>query len=442
MLKVNPHFTQIRYIGIADKGLELVRVNQKSNKIEFVSQEDLQAKGESNYFKNTINKAPGESFVSDITLNREHGVIEEPHHPVSRVGTPVYSKGGKVFGAIVINIDFLSFFNSLTKSEQSNESWYVVNSSGDFFFTQILAKHLDLNSESLLKLMIVFPEFKLSEFSGAKSNKTYIHEGSDQSRSVVNFRVVSLEKDEKNEARFIGLVHESSAENIDKNLSQLQNKVIQLIALLLLLALIIGLIFSKSLTQPLQLLASSMNSYAAEGKLGELPTDTKDEVGEITTAFKEMIEKIEEAQVKQNELQEQFRTIITLAPGGLLLVNKDRRIQLINKRIIEYFGYSEEELIGNVIEVLIPMEHREKHPEQVNSFFKNPSVRAMGAGRDLMGQHKDGSLFPVEVGLSPIKIGEELHVLASVVDITKRKGIEEDLSVLIRNLKSSLTCFT
>src|SRR5205814_1275962 len=89
------------------------------------------------------------------------------------------------------------------------------------------------------------------------------------------------------------------------------------------------------------------------------------------------------------------------------------------------FGYERDELIGAAVEVLVPRPFREKHPETRSKFYANPQARAMGAGRDLFGVRKDGTEFPVEIGLNPIETDEGTWVLSAIVDITERKRAEE-----------------
>ncbi|PYL88395.1 MAG: hypothetical protein DMF14_16810, partial [Verrucomicrobia bacterium] len=88
------------------------------------------------------------------------------------------------------------------------------------------------------------------------------------------------------------------------------------------------------------------------------------------------------------------------------------------------FGYPLSELIGCHVETLIPERFRDRHGGYRKGFHSQPSSRAMGAGRDLFGRRKDGSEFPVEVGLNPIRTAQGLFVLASVIDITARKQAE------------------
>ena len=122
--------------------------------------------------------------------------------------------------------------------------------------------------------------------------------------------------------------------------------------------------------------------------------------------------------------EEKFRLVLDAAPNAMIMVDSVGVISFANGPAATVFGYSLSELIGCNIETLIPERFRDRHPGYRKDFHSEPSSRAMGAGRDLFGRRKDGSEFPVEVGLNPIRTEQGLFVLASVIDITARKHAE------------------
>lgn len=142
-------------------------------------------------------------------------------------------------------------------------------------------------------------------------------------------------------------------------------------------------------------------------------------VRDITTRL------LSEENLKKSE--DRFRKVIEAAPNGLVMVNYKGTIVLCNAQVEELFGFKKDELIGHPIDMLIPSRFRHNHASYVSGFMQKPEARQMGAGRDLFGLRKDGSEFSIEIGLSPIHIGNEIYVLSSIVDITKRKTMEDQL---------------
>jgi len=127
---------------------------------------------------------------------------------------------------------------------------------------------------------------------------------------------------------------------------------------------------------------------------------------------------------KRRLAEERFRLVVEAAATAMIMVNKQGRITLINKRVETLFGYSRDELIEQPVETLIPERQRSGHRGFRHGYLCDPQARPMGAGRELFGRRKDGSEVPIEIGLNPIHTSEGLFVLASIVDISERKQAE------------------
>lgn len=119
-----------------------------------------------------------------------------------------------------------------------------------------------------------------------------------------------------------------------------------------------------------------------------------------------------------------YRRAVEASPNGIIMVDRERKITLVNSQTEKLFGYSREELVGKEVELLVPQRFRSKHPGFVQGFFSDPKARAMGAGRDLFGLKKNGTEVPIEIGLNPLTTIEGTFVLASIIDITERKRAE------------------
>jgi len=115
------------------------------------------------------------------------------------------------------------------------------------------------------------------------------------------------------------------------------------------------------------------------------------------------------------------------ATEGIILTDNSGNIVLVNPAAEKMFGYKSDELIGNPIEILIPEKFKSHHHELRAGFYKQPSNRSMGHNRDLYGRRKDGSNLPVEVSLSHYRKGDDLFVIAFIVDITRRKEVESNM---------------
>ena len=125
---------------------------------------------------------------------------------------------------------------------------------------------------------------------------------------------------------------------------------------------------------------------------------------------------------------ERFRIAAESAPCALVMVDEPGSIVFANAQAETLFGYPRDELLGLSIELLVPEGQRSEHQRQRKSFFSEiHATRHMGAGRNLCCVRKDGSECPVEIGLTKIDTPEGRLVLSSVVDITERRRLEQQL---------------
>jgi PAS domain S-box-containing protein len=131
--------------------------------------------------------------------------------------------------------------------------------------------------------------------------------------------------------------------------------------------------------------------------------------------------------------RENFRTLIESAPDAIVGVDAAGRIALVNSQAEQLFGYTRSELLGQSIEILVPESQRAKHAAHRDSYDRHPRVRPMGAaGMPLTGRRKDGSEFPAEISLSPIRTKGGLLVTSIIRDISERVQAEAQRAELIR----------
>jgi two-component system NtrC family sensor kinase len=122
-----------------------------------------------------------------------------------------------------------------------------------------------------------------------------------------------------------------------------------------------------------------------------------------------------------------YQLALHSAPSGIMVVAVNGNIQYANQSLADMFGHDVEALVGQSVEVLLPEKYAAAHRRHVENYAQRPEPRAMNSGRDLEGISKDKRRFPVEIGLHPAQTNAGPVVIATVIDITKRKAIEERL---------------
>lgn len=135
---------------------------------------------------------------------------------------------------------------------------------------------------------------------------------------------------------------------------------------------------------------------------------------------------------RRRQYDERFERVVESAPNAMVMVNGDGRIEMVNTQAERVFGYSRDELLGKPVDELVPERFRHHHADLRGSYLAEPRSRPMGAGRDLYALRKDGSEFPVEIGLNPIETDQGTMVLSAIVDISDRKQKEERITAALR----------
>ncbi|HTY32899.1 PAS domain S-box protein [Mycobacterium sp.] len=137
---------------------------------------------------------------------------------------------------------------------------------------------------------------------------------------------------------------------------------------------------------------------------------------------------IRDVTAEHRRTETMFHDLLEAAPDAMIIAAADGRILLANAQTDEMFGYRREDLIGMEVDMLIPPRLRETHGRHRAKFFASPKVRRMGVGLELRGLRRDGTEFPIEVSLSPLRTDRGVLVSAAMRDITDRAAIQSDLA--------------
>ena len=128
-----------------------------------------------------------------------------------------------------------------------------------------------------------------------------------------------------------------------------------------------------------------------------------------------------------DESEAYFRTMLETAPDAMIIVDERGRIAIVNRQAEDMFGYTRAELLGHEVEMLLPESIRHDHLQHRSGYVANPELRPMGPGLDLFGRRKDGSKFPVEISLSPVKTSSGMFVSSVIRDVTQRRRMEQEI---------------
>ena len=132
---------------------------------------------------------------------------------------------------------------------------------------------------------------------------------------------------------------------------------------------------------------------------------------------------------------ETFKAVFDSAPDGVIIISHLGKILLVNQQTEHLFGYTNEELEGKDIELLIPKRYHHNHQSHKTEFISNPTVRKMGSKNELWACRKDGSEFAAEISLSPVNLSDKTIITAVIRDVTERKKAEEEIALQNKKLQ-------
>jgi PAS domain S-box-containing protein len=152
---------------------------------------------------------------------------------------------------------------------------------------------------------------------------------------------------------------------------------------------------------------------------------TKEELSRKLEEMRDQRHEVSACETELRKAQDKYEKLINSAPDAMIFVNMDCKIVMANVQFEIMFGYSQNEITGRDLDILIPGRFHEKHRKYIEDFFLHPRLRQMGEGFELYGVNKNAEEFPVDISLSFLRVDSELIATAAIRDITKRKQMEE-----------------
>ncbi len=281
LIRAKPNYQQIRLITVKDNGRELVRVDRKGSMIVSIPDAALQQKGDTEYFKRAVLMNSGEVYLSNISLNREHGVVTVPHQPVIRAATPIYFNQ-ELYAILVINMNFSSIFKDLIDSTPRLLTPYITNEQGYFLANPDNSKTFgfDLDGDQL-----IFQDYPSVNFYKTNDvrDKEYTFFEPDNELDVIH--VVKAPFDPQHSERFFGVALATSKNTLLEESNRLRNYAFTFVTLMIVGILLVSATLARRLMQPLRNITQAAEDLADGREVENLPTSNNDEIGELARAF-------------------------------------------------------------------------------------------------------------------------------------------------------------
>ncbi|MEX2130809.1 MAG: response regulator [Pseudohongiellaceae bacterium] len=436
----DPNYYSIRFIGAADGGRELVRIDIDDGALTQVMGDELEQVGDTEYFRAVSRIAENELYFSRIDLHRETGSIVIPARPTLRVAAPVFSDDGSFFGAIVINRDMGKTFEDLYERFRLQFpdpaiNLYITNNNGDYLFHPDPSRTFGFEFGESYRWQDDFVDIKpLGTAAETGTSASEVDFSSGLARADLGgeqvytyFHEIQLVPESNNLQ--VLLISEIPAGVVNGPIMSILQRMI-LINLIAGLAIYLAfrLILARQL-EPLSTLSSQAGRIAEGDYNVALPASKTTEVSALISSLSSLMKRVAEREAGLIKSENFANNVIDTAPQGIMISDHHGEIVRVNSKLEEMFGYAHGEMNGLRISNLVPVQLQELHETKRLEYLESPDTRVMN-NKNIFGLRKDGSQIAVEVGITPVNFEAESRILATVVDMSKYWKIEQQL---IRN---------
>lgn len=415
---IRPHYLQIRYIGFADDGREIVRVDKTTDGTRRIADTALQAKGAEDYVKRAALLQPGETYVTSVSWNRENGAIQEPRVAVARYIIPIFGEDGHRFGMIAINVEGSQFISAAMRDYGIERQVIMVGPAGNRYLYSpgSTAGLLELDANRSL------PDKLYAAVEGV---------GSDELVAVGEQLVAGTRYEgitPGGGAIRVGVIEDAAVLSAGRR--QASGILTVLVAVMSLAAAVLAHKLTAVALRPLGEMNKAIVDVGTGDRVPELPEDREDEIGQISRSFGALLRRLAER-------EKRARTVFDGVSDGIAIASPSGVIKDVNPAACGLFGYTRDELLGQNLTVLMFYDERRRHARQIETYLDTGRPTSLFRTVERIGRHRDGHELPVELTVSEIFDNGERYFAGILRDVSARREKEEERNRLIAALEAS-----
>ncbi len=445
VLKNREYYEQIRFVGISDKGREIVRVEYKNGKVVAQSRKILQQKIDRYYLTEALKLKEGEVYFSKIDLNREHGEIEVPHRLMLRAAVPIYGSGsGKPFGVVIINANFNKMAQAFKKERESGY-YFIANNDGEYLLHPDNGRRYQFEFGQSYTIENDFP-VKPEEIDNLRRKGEFKFLDIPKEGIGVFFQHLHINDSDKHSFIILGAVADYSTLHASSRTAQKRITVIAM-GVALVITLLVGFV-AFVVARPISILKKAVDRISSGETDVEIPDVGSDEIGSFANSMRGMLESVGKSEADLRELaasleikvaartkelaesESKYRNLFESSLEAVMLLNSEKFIDCNDATLTVFGCNSPEDFMGRHPSDFSPpvqadgRSSRDSADEKIatafrdgKNFFEWTHCRA------------DGEEFTAEVLLMPTLLKGETVLQAIVRDISDRKKAEIALAV-------------
>lgn len=342
LLAAHPEYFQLRLIGVAQHGRELVRIDRDAEGLLSVSGRDLQEKAHFPYVFETARLPAGKLHLSEININREQGAHQGQGRPTLRIATPVMSDGGQAFGVLVINVDLDSMFKQIRTDIPDDLSVLLTNQGGDYLIHPDASKVFGFDRGRRIRIQDDIEA--TAALLGSKMDHmvlTSTLDAASDNRFVSAFVKASYAN--LADHRFVVMGLSTPIENVLHESRMLGMTILQIMLVFSIAAMILAFLISRMLSRPLNQMANAVSRFESGNMIADLPLERDDEIGDLAKSFLSMASRlrIQVGQLQDRQLQLDYlahHDPLTGLPNRLLFL--DRLMQATQQALREKMQFA------------------------------------------------------------------------------------------------------
>ena len=408
LLEAAPSLRQVRLIGVANGGREVVRVDRVGGVVRVVDEADLQRKGDRSYFQEALKLRAGDVYLSPIDANVENGDVVRPFRPMIWAVTPIYTAQGLPFGVIAVNATPEAWLRDICAEIPGD--FMVANQNGDYLFRSDGGPLVGSIDGTGAHVRHDRPQLE-AIFNPNNPIAMSLTEGG----QFISARRVAYKPD--NPGEFAVLVMATPAAKLFRETSTL---ILLGVALVLILS-GIGVIAAYFVSLPLKYLMGAAMRIA-HGEFDDAALVQKGvEVGELGQALCVMRDAVERRDALLNKSDARMRAIVDNTIDGLITIDHQGVIVSYNRGCEHIFGYTIAEAFGKNICVLLSRSDAAVFDGFLDEYARSGQTPLLGVRHEFTGRRKSGDLIEIEVALTEINVDGEVLFSTIVRDITGRK---------------------
>ncbi|MEW6991745.1 response regulator [Colwelliaceae bacterium 6441] len=441
LLKTKPHYKRMSYITISSSNDVLVSAVRENDKVINLTKDKL-IKGieltdlkpmltqqtSAMYFSKIIRRSSDTNDINRLSSNASYFVASPVFEPQSN----------ELFGIIAIEVNLSSYISELKKQSLKDIIFYIANEQGDILYCP-----RDVAKCSTTETFIAhFPQLAPVISTNKETAQLYDFNKEKSDNSLAFYSKMNFEFNQQIPS--LHLLIENQQDDLLFAVKNMRFRAILLSLSLALLSLVISIFAARKLTRSLSTMRQSLFSFENKGEIGDLPTSETDEIGLLARSFHNLFVTIEH---KSSELELvatqahsatlKLQAILNSIVDAVITINTQGEILAFNKAARKMFGYKEEEVLHQNIEILMPVEFAKHHNSYLDNFLKTGKSKVFGIGRELPALRSDGEVFPMLLSISEVITDDGKIFTGLIRDITENKLLDAEKKRILNETKNA-----